>query len=123
VGVLVTASGPHAGDAETPRLGLDPATVAWLHADLVFLALGLLVGLSVAMRSTGAPEAPRHAAAVVVLLMLAQGGVGYLQYFTGLPWALVAVHLLGSVLVWWATVRLMLATRSRGLQPAEPAVA
>lgn len=116
VGVLVTASGPHAGDADTPRLGLDPATVAWLHADLVFLAIGLLVGLIVAMRTTAAPDGPRHAAVVVLLLMLAQGGVGYLQYFTGLPWLLVAVHLLGSVLVWWATVRLMLSTRSRGYE-------
>jgi cytochrome c oxidase assembly protein subunit 15 len=117
VGVLVTASGPHAGDADTPRLGLDPATVAWLHADLVFLALGLLAGLIVAMRVTAAPEGPRHAAVVVLLLMLAQGGVGYLQYFTGLPWLLVTVHLLGSVLVWWATVRFMLSTRSRGREP------
>jgi cytochrome c oxidase assembly protein subunit 15 len=112
VGVLVTASGPHAGDAETPRLGLDPQTISWLHADLVFLAIGLLGGLIVALRSTGAPEAIGHWAVVVLLLFLGQAGIGYVQYFTGLPWVLVAFHVLGAVIVWWATVRLLLSTRA-----------
>ncbi|HEU4349664.1 MAG TPA: COX15/CtaA family protein, partial [Actinoplanes sp.] len=45
MGVVVTGSGPHAGDADAKRTGLDPAAVSQAHADLVFL----LVGLSVAM--------------------------------------------------------------------------
>lgn len=115
VGTLVTASGPHAGDERTPRLGLDPQTVSWLHADLVLLAIGLLVGLLVALRATGAPIEVGHVAMVTLLLFLAQGAVGYVQYFTGLPWVVVAVHVLGSTLVWWSTVRLALATRTRGV--------
>lgn len=114
VGVLVTASGPHAGDADTPRLGLDPQTVSWLHADLVFLAIGLLGGLIVALRSTGAPEVVAHRAVVLLLLFLGQAAIGYVQYFTGLPWVLVACHVLGAVIVWWATVRLLLTTRAVG---------
>jgi cytochrome c oxidase assembly protein subunit 15 len=121
VGVLVTASGPHAGDAETPRLGLDPQTISWLHADLVFLAIGLLGGLIVALRTTGAPEAIGHWAVVVLLLFLGQAGIGYVQYFTGLPWVLVACHVLGAVIVWWATVRLLLSTRAV-VATAHPAV-
>jgi cytochrome c oxidase assembly protein subunit 15 len=117
VGTLVTASGPHAGDARTPRLGLDPQTVSWLHADLVLLAIGLLVGLQVALRATSAPDRVRHAAVLTLLLVVGQGAVGYVQYFTGLPWVIVAVHVLGSVVVWWSTVRLVLATRTRGTAP------
>jgi cytochrome c oxidase assembly protein subunit 15 len=119
VGTLVTASGPHAGDARTPRLGLDPQTVSWLHADLVLLAIGLLVGLQVALRATSAPDRVRHAAVLTLLLVVGQGAVGYVQYFTGLPWVIVAVHVLGSVVVWWSTVRLVLATRTRGIAPVD----
>ncbi len=123
VGTLVTASGPHAGDERTPRLGLDPQTVSWLHADLVLLAIGLLLGLQVALRATAAPDRVRQLAVVALLVFLAQGALGYVQYFTGLPWAVVAVHVLGAVVVWWCTVRLVLSTRTRGVGPVEHTVA
>jgi heme A synthase len=45
--------------------------------------------------------------------------VGDVQYFTGEPWVLVAVHVLLATVIWWATVRLLLSTRTRGV----PAVA
>lgn len=124
LGVLVTASGPHAGDERTPRLGLDPQLISWLHADIVFLALGLLAGLIVALRASRADRFDvGHDAVVVLLLVLAQAGVGYVQYFTGLPWALVTVHVLGSVVVWWATSRLLLRTRRRGTAESMAAAA
>ena len=115
VGMLVTASGPHAGDERTTRLGLDPQTISWLHADLVVLSTGLLVGLLVALHATDAPTAVRRAAAWTLALFLGQGLVGYVQYFTGLPWVVVGVHVLGATVVWWATVRLLLTTRRRGV--------
>lgn len=122
IGMVVTASGPHAGDERTHRLGLDPQTVSWLHADVVVLSLGLLAGLLVALRATSAPPRVREAASLLLVLVLAQGFVGYTQYFTGLPWALVAVHVLGATVVWWAAVRLLLTTRTRGLElPDAPA--
>ena len=114
-GMLVTASGPHAGDERTHRLGLDPQTIAWLHADIVVLSIGLLAGLLVALRATGAPERPTRAATHLLAAFLAQGFVGYLQYFTGEPWAVVAVHVTLATVVWWATARLLLATRTRGV--------
>ena len=42
-------------------------------------------------------------------VVLAQGLVGYAQYATDLPVALVAVHVLGACLVWVAALRLVLA--------------
>jgi cytochrome c oxidase assembly protein subunit 15 len=119
VGTLVTASGPHAGDADVARLGLDPQTVSWLHADLVLLGIGLLVGLLISLRATRAPRRPVVAAQVALAVFLAQGLIGYVQYFTSLPWVLVAFHVLGAVLVWWTTLRLLLATRTRGVAQSE----
>ena len=115
VGMLVTASGPHAGDTRTRRLGLDPQTIAWLHADIVVLGFGLLAGLLVALRATRAPERTTTAATHLLLAMLAQGFVGYVQFFTAEPWMLVTVHVLLATVIWWATVRLLLATRTRGV--------
>lgn len=117
VGMVVTASGPHAGDERTHRLGLDPQSMSWLHADVVVLSIGLLAGLLVALRATGAPASTRDAASLLLVTFLGQGLVGYVQYFTALPWALVAVHVLGATIVWWAAVRLLLSTRTRGATP------
>ena len=117
VGMLVTASGPHAGDERTKRLGLDPQTMAWLHADVVVLCIGLLVGLLLAMRATQTPERTTRAATHLLMAFLAQGFVGYVQFFTAEPWVLVGVHVLLATVIWWATVRLLLTTRTRGVAP------
>jgi cytochrome c oxidase assembly protein subunit 15 len=124
VGMLVTASGPHAGDdAQTKRLGLDPQTIAWLHADVVVLSIGLLAGLLLAMRATQTPERTTRAATHLLMAFLAQGLVGYVQFFTAEPWALVAVHVLLATVIWWAAVRLLLTTRTRGVVPLDDALA
>ncbi len=116
VGTVVTGSGPHAGDAESPRNGLTPATVTQLHADLVFLLIGLTVGAWLALRATGAPERAQRAARWLLGLELAQGVVGFTQYATDLPIVLVAIHMLGAALIAAATTWLVLGTRDRGLQ-------
>jgi cytochrome c oxidase assembly protein subunit 15 len=114
LGTLVTASGPHAGDAHVARTGWDPQLVSWVHADLVLLSIGLLTGLIVALRATGAPADIAAGGILALVLFLSQGLIGYVQYFTGLPWLVVVLHVLGSVTVWWATVRLLLKMRIRG---------
>jgi heme a synthase len=108
LGTVVTGSGPHAGDPRSPRTGLDPELVSQLHADAVFLLLGLSVGLLVALVAIGAPAPARRAAAVLLGVELAQGMVGYVQYFAGLPVPLVALHMLGASLLVVAAVRLVL---------------
>jgi heme a synthase len=96
LGTVVTGSGPHSGDADRPaRFGLDPRTVSWLHADAVWLFVGLVVALVVALRLSPAPAASRRAVGLLVVTLL-QGAIGYLQYATNLPVPLVAAHLLGA---------------------------
>jgi len=115
VGTVVTGSGPHAGDAASPRTGLSPAAVSQLHADLVFLLVGLTIGCLVALRATQAPERAQRAAAWLLGVELAQGAVGFTQYFTDLPIVLVGLHVLGAALVSAAATWLLLSVRDRGV--------
>jgi cytochrome c oxidase assembly protein subunit 15 len=121
LGVVVTGSGPHAGDENAKRNGLDPATVSQAHADLVFLLIGLSVGLWFALRAVQAPPAAVRAAGVLLVVELSQGLIGFVQYFTGLPVLLVGAHMLGAALVWIATLAALRSLRTRpALNPAEP---
>ncbi len=109
VGTVVTGSGPHAGDVDTERNGIDPLQVSQLHADLVFLFVGLTVGLLFTLLATGADPASRRAIVVLLGVELAQGSIGFVQYFTDLPVLLVGFHMLGAALVsacvTWVLVR------------------
>ena len=113
VGTLVTGSGPHAGDSgDVERLPLDPRNITWLHADLVFLYIGLTIGLYVAARALNLSANIANAVKLVLLVSAAQGLIGYVQYFTGLPWVLVALHIAGACALWVTTLRLQYLTRS-----------
>jgi heme a synthase len=102
LGTLVTGAGPHAGDPSTPRLAADIRILALLHADAVWLFVGLTVAL-VAVTWQG-PARLRTVVRALLGLQLLQGAIGYTQYATGIPEALVAVHILGAALVWMTTV-------------------
>ena len=91
IGTVVTGSGPHAGDVDAPRNGLDPLQVSQLHADFVFLLVGLTVALVIVH--------PSRMTWTLLGVELAQGLVGFVQYFTDLPVVLVGLHLLGAALV------------------------
>lgn len=113
VGTLVTGSGPHAGDSgDVERLPLDPRNITWLHADLVFLYIGLTIGLFIAARALNLSTKISNAVKLVLLVSAAQGLIGYIQYFTGLPWVLVAFHIAGSCALWIVTLRLQYSTRT-----------
>ena len=105
LGTIVTGSGPHAGDAQAKRFDFDIRTVAWLHADAVIFLLGVTFAFYVAQ---GTSAHTKKAIKVFALIALAQGGIGYIQYFTGIPEILVAAHLLGATLVWIAAWRIRL---------------
>jgi len=100
MGTFVTGSGPHAGDDKAPRYPFDAAKLAVLHADLVIALVVGTISLWLLLRVTKRPV-PR-AFFYFVGAVLLQGLIGYVQYFTGLPEVLVALHLLGSGLVWSA---------------------
>jgi heme a synthase len=113
MGTVVTGSGPHAGDAESPRFDVDVRSVAWLHADLVILFVGLAVAFWLGVRVSAGPPRAARAAVWLLAACLAQGLLGYLQYFTGVPAGLVALHMLGACLVWVATLGVLVSTRVR----------
>jgi len=111
IGTVVTGSGPHSGDPDAGRTGLDPELVSQLHADVVFLLIGLTVALLVALYAIDSPARVRRAARDLLIVQLAQGVVGYVQYFTDLPIALVLIHMLGAVLITAYTARLVWSVR------------
>ena len=112
LGTIVTGSGPHSGDADAPaRTGFDPRVVSWLHADVVMLFAGLVVATLVAVLITGRADEVRRAWWVVLGVTLAQGFIGYVQYFTALPIVLVLLHMLGASLLVAALTWGVLATR------------
>ena len=117
-GTVVTGSGPHAGDVDSPRNGLDPRGMSQLHADLVFLLVGLSIGLLVALLATGARAEAVRAAKVLLVVELSQGLIGFVQYFSGLPVLVVAFHLLGSALVAAAMTWALVETRAAQDAPA-----
>jgi cytochrome c oxidase assembly protein subunit 15 len=121
LGVLVTGSGPHSGDLESEnRFSFDPRTISWLHADVVLLFLGLLIGLLVALALVPSPSPARRRAWLLLGISLAQGALGYTQYFTGVPAALVIVHVIGACLVWVTVLFIPPALRTRGVPAAQP---
>ena len=116
LGTIVTGSGPHSGDADTEaRFGLDPRTVSWLHADAVLLFLGLVIGMLVVLRVVSGPRRATTVVGLLLLVAVIQGAIGYSQYFSGLPWVLVAFHMLGACLVWMLAVMQIMALRTRGV--------
>jgi heme a synthase len=111
-GTVVTGAGPHSGAKHaSQRIGVKPSSVTQLHADLVMVLVGLTVGLIAVLFAVSADRVLRRAAIVLLALELAQAVIGYTQYFTGLPAAVVDVHMFGACLVWIGAVYTVLVVR------------
>lgn len=108
-GMLVTGSGPHSGDDEVGyRFALDPVLIARVHAGAVWvfvavLVLFLLLTFRPADDGAGQRRVVRRRGVVLLGVTLAQGAIGYVQYFTGLPELLVGIHMIGAALLLVAT--------------------
>ncbi|WP_245685185.1 COX15/CtaA family protein [Streptomyces yerevanensis] len=114
VGTVVTGAGPHAGDSsEVERIPLDWENITRLHAVLAWVVVTLTFALWFVLRAVDAPKGPLHRTRDLFLVLLGQGAIGYIQYFTDLPEVLVGLHMLGSCLVWIATLRVLLSLRER----------
>jgi cytochrome c oxidase assembly protein subunit 15 len=118
-GTLVTAAGPHAGDIDTPRLGLPVRTLAQVHADLMFCYLGLLTALTVGFLAVRAGRRLQRRGWLLVAVTASQGLLGLVQYAIGVPEALVVAHVLGAVLVVLAATWMVLGTRQRTEVPEQ----
>src|SRR6201998_1260322 len=116
-GTLVTAAGPHAGDRSpsrtVPRLKVEIPTLVHMHSSLLVSYLALLVGLGFGLLAVGAGRAIRLRLGVLVALVCAQAAVGTGAYFTGVPPALVAVHVAGAAACTAATAALWASMRER----------
>lgn len=114
LGTSVTGSGKHAGDSsDVPRMPWDWAAAAHIHAIAAWVVCALAVAMWLVVRVVDAPDDTRARARDLLLVVLAQGVIGYVQYFTDVPEILVGLHMLGSALLWIAVVRLAMSLRER----------
>jgi len=114
LGTVVTSSGPHGGDIHAKRLPFALHDVARLHGSAVMLFLALTItGLVLVWRSggPGAAEVLRRGELLLGVLVV-QGAIGYIQYFTRIPPLLVGFHIAGAVSVWVATLWFTLGLRT-----------
>jgi cytochrome c oxidase assembly protein subunit 15 len=114
LGTIVTGSGPHAGDAHAPRNGLNPHVMSHVHAFAVYVLVAITIAVCISLR-----RLPEGRLALGVLgVELAQGTIGFVQYFTNLPIALVAAHLVGAAILVAVATRLLLAVVSPASESA-----
>jgi heme a synthase len=104
-GTLVTGSGPHAGDERADRLDLAVEDIVRVHGAAMILFLGVTVAvLWMARDGDAGPQVVDRLRQLLVVLV-AQAGIGYWQYFTDVPAVLVGFHVFGAALVWIAVWR------------------
>jgi len=119
-GTLVTAAGPHAGDRSptrtVPRLKVEIETLVHMHSSLLIAYLALLVGLGAGLLAVHAARPVLLRLGVLLALVCSQAAVGTVQYFTGVPAVLVAIHVAGAAACTAATAALWASMRER----AEP---
>jgi heme a synthase len=115
-GTMVTGAGPHGGDPDTPRFDVPVETLAHVHAAMLYTFLGSLALIGFWLRSTGNPPWRRYR--VLLAVVIAQGTVGLVQFWTGVPEMLVSLHVLGAMCVIVATASLWC-----GVRTTEPSVA
>lgn len=107
-GTVVTGTGPHAGDEEARRWGFDISRVAQIHSVTVWVTVAAFLSLVVWLRRDRS-RYEQHAGRLSTWFFLAvvQAGIGYVQYFNGVPEILVGAHLAGATALWAATVHLV----------------
>ena len=92
LGVLTTGSGPHAGDADAPRNGLNSELLQHAHSIPAYVALGLTVLTLLLARL-----ARRRRLVILTIWLLVANGlqvvVGITQSRLGLPPLLVGTHM------------------------------
>lgn len=113
LGTVVTGSGPHSGDLDSKRTGLDPQVMSHVHAWAVYVLLALTLVTLWRARRLGLLTLYR-AARLLLVIELSQGAIGFWQYFTDLPELLVGIHMLGAGMTSAAITWVLLASRTRG---------
>jgi heme a synthase len=111
-GTLVTAAGPHGGDRDARRLTWPIADVARVHGVLVDLLVVITLITVYVLVKSRAPRTVLATASLALAAMVAQGILGYVQYFEAIPAVLVGFHVFGAVIVFAAVQQLDLSVRA-----------
>ena len=126
-GTIVTGAGPHSGDEDAERIDVAVRDVAQIHGTTVVALLVALAAMVWWLRQQGATERAQFWGRAVLVVALAQGLIGYVQYFTGVPVLLVGAHIAGAALLWivtvffWLNMRGPLARANADITQAVPA--
>jgi heme a synthase len=116
-GTLVTGAGPHAGDKSVdqpvPRLQVEVTTLVHAHSSLLVAYLALIAGLAFALLAVRAPRPIMLRLWALLALVCGQGLVGVVQFYTGVPAVLVAIHVAGAAACTAATAALWASMRQR----------
>lgn len=123
LGTVVTGAGPHSGSTGVRRLDIAPRDAAEMHSTMVMLLVGVTLATLLLLRPSQAPPDVERRARWLLYVMVAQGVVGYAQYFTGVPAGLVEVHVIGAVAVWVSVLFFHLSLTTRVPRPGPLPVA
>ncbi len=121
VGVLVTGAGPHSGDADSARNGLDLEFWQHVHSypGYALLAVNLIQLGLLAKRDRGLSRSYQlKVSALLLLVSIAQAVIGVIQARLGVPPILVALHMLGASVICALLALQWLAIR--GKSPVKP---
>lgn len=111
-GAATTGAAPDGGSAQgqiIKRIPVPLRDMAELHSTLALFLIGIVLSLAVLLHALDVPERIRKAARILVVVLVLQAVVGYAQYFTHLPAALVEVHELGATVLVIGVVQYFLA--------------
>jgi cytochrome c oxidase assembly protein subunit 15 len=115
-GTIVTGAGPHSGGGKhqnVARLGVKLETVARLHSGVVLVFVAAVLAMLWLARRDRAPRRVQRCVTVLLVVVVAQAGIGYWQYFTDIPALLVGIHVAGATAVFSATLWLYLSMFER----------
>jgi heme a synthase len=105
-GTLVTAAGPHSGGEEIRRFG-NPTEALHVHIGATAVFGVTFIALAAALVLARERHRVELALAAAVLgVLVVQMAVGEIQWRTGLPWAMVLVHVALATAVWVGVVAL-----------------
>jgi cytochrome c oxidase assembly protein subunit 15 len=102
VGVVVTGAGPHAGDANSPRNGLDLEIWQHLHSYPGYLSIALTfitLLLLVRVNKLNAVSLSTKVTFWLFIALAVQAIIGIAQSRMGVPPILVGLHMLGASLI------------------------
>jgi cytochrome c oxidase assembly protein subunit 15 len=99
-GTATTGAGPHAGGPGAKRIPIPLADMARTHSSIVLILGALTLFELWLLHREGAPTSVMERGQALLAVMIAQGVIGYTQYFTHEPALLVGIHVAGAVSVW-----------------------